>query len=171
MFKNNEDNTLDIITLSSFDLRAKAPIKQGRNNILGFYKMDSDDSSITLEGDYGNVEAVRTMELLNEMLPQLGDNVKLGTLGILSSINGAAYRAYNIGEFNKNYFQDIITIGNKENEGLNIENNFSVAQFTDPVEEILKEYITITTGKPEAYVREYAQYGFDELKETDNDVV
>ena len=28
VFKNNEDNTLDIITLSSFDLRAKAPIKQ-----------------------------------------------------------------------------------------------------------------------------------------------
>ena len=47
--------------------------------------------------------------------------------------------------------------------------NFSVAQFTDPVEEILKEYITITTGKPEAYVREYAQYGFDELKEMDNE--
>ena len=169
VFKNNEDNTLDIITLSSFDLRAKAPIRQGRNNILGYYRRDSE--YIDLEGDYGNVEAVRTMELLNEMLPQLGSNVKLGTLGVLSSINGAAYRSYNIGEFNKNYFQNIITVVNKENSGLNIENNFSVAQFTDPVEEILKEYITITTGKSEAYVREYTQYGFDELKETDNDVV
>ena len=67
VFKNNEDNTLDIITLSSFDLRAKAPIRQGRNNILGYYRRDSE--YIDLEGDYGNVEAVRTMELLNEMLP------------------------------------------------------------------------------------------------------
>nr|DAP08318.1 MAG TPA: hypothetical protein [Bacteriophage sp.] len=67
VFKNNDDNTLDIITLSSFDLRAKAPIRQGRNNILGYYRRDSE--YIDLEGDYGNVEAVRTMELLNEMLP------------------------------------------------------------------------------------------------------
>lgn len=169
VFKNNNDNTLDVITLSAFDLRAQAPIKQGRHNILAFYKRDSE--YIDLEGDYGNVEAVRTMELLNEMLPQLGDNVKLGTLGILSSINGAAYRSYNIGEFNKNYFQNIITVVNKENERLNIENNFSVAQFTDPVEEILKEYTIITEGKPAAYVREYNQYGFDELIDADNDVV
>ena len=34
VFKNTKDDTLDIITLSSFDLRAKAPIKQGRTNIL-----------------------------------------------------------------------------------------------------------------------------------------
>lgn len=169
VFRNTKDNTLDIITLSAFDLRAKAPIKEGRKNILGYYKMDS--QYIDLEGDYGNVETVRTMELLNEMLPNLGENIKLGTIGVLSSINGAAYRAYNIGEFNRKYFQNIITVVNKENTGLNIQNNFSVAQFINPVEEILKEYITITTGKSKAYIREYDQYGFDELHSTDNDVI
>lgn len=169
VFKNTKDDTLDIITLSSFDLRAKAPIKQGRTNILGFYKMDSE--YIDLEGDYGNVEAVRTMTLLNEMLPNLGGNIKLGTLGVLSSINGAAYRAYNIGEFNKKYFQNIVSVVNKENEGLDIKNNFlSGVEFVNPIDELLKEYNNIIEGKSESYSREYNQYGFDELEESHNEI-
>jgi len=44
------------------------------------------------------------MELINEMLPELGDNIILGTLGVVSSCGNGAYRAFNIGEFNKNYF-------------------------------------------------------------------
>lgn len=167
VFKNKNDDTLDIITLTPFDLRAKAPIKNGRKNILGFYKMDTE--YLDLEGDYGNVEAVRTMELLNEMLPKL-EGVQLGTLGVLSSINGAAYRAYNIGEFNKKYFQNIVSIVNQENQGLNIKNNFSQAHFINPVTEIIKEYNNIIEGKSEAYTREYEQYGFTDLNDTTNEV-
>lgn len=167
VFKNKKDDTLDIITLTPFDLRAKAPIKNGRNNILGFYKMDTE--YLDLEGDYGNVEAVRTMELLNEMLPNL-EGVQLGTLGVLSSINGAAYRAYNIGEFNKKYFQNIVSIINQENPGLNIKNNFLQAHFINPITEIIKEYNNIIEGKSEAYSREYEQYGFTDLDTASNEI-
>jgi hypothetical protein len=36
-----------------------------------------------MEANYGNIEAVRTMTLLNEIVPELGD-VRLGRLKVLS---------------------------------------------------------------------------------------
>ena len=164
-FRNKDTNKLDLILLSAFDIRAKADIKKGQKNILAAYKYDSE--YIDLEGDYGNVEAVRAMELLNEILPQLG-NVKLGTLGVLSTINNAPYRAYNIGEFNKNYFQNILSIVNSENKGLNAKNNFVQATFSDPVEDIISEYNRITEGKSDSYKKEYDQFGFEELANSEN---
>ncbi len=168
LFRNKNTNVIDFICLSAFDIRAKANIKSGQKNILAAYRYDSE--YVDLEGDYGNVEAVRTMELLNEILPSLG-NAKLGTLGVLSTINGAPYRSYNIGEFNKKYFQNIVAIVNSENKGLNIINNFSQAYFTNPVEEIINEYIRVTDGKSENYKKTYEELGLDELSAEDNTLV
>ena len=159
IFRNIDDNTIDIITLTSFDLNVQAGFKKG-TNILGHYKFDGE--YVDLQGNYGNIEAVRTMELLNEILPQLGD-VRLGTLGVLSSINGSSFRKFDIGQFNKNYFQDIIKVVNKENSGLNIENNFRAAKFVDPVESILNEYLRIIESKSPSEQARYKEYGFDDL--------
>lgn len=158
IFKS-DDGVIDIISLTSFDLNAKASFSKG-TNILGSYKLDSQYND--LEGNYGNIEAVRAMELLNEILPQLGD-VKLGTLGVLSSINHANFRKFDIGQFNKNYFQKITDIVNKENSDIKIENNFRAVKFVDPVESILEEYIKILDGKSDQEKSGYSKYGFDEL--------
>lgn len=164
IFLNNETNVLDIITLSTFDVRAKAILRHGTSNILGCYRRNSE--YIDLESDYGNIETVRTMELLNEILPHLGDNIKLGTVGVLSATNNAPYRCYNIGEFNKKYFSTIVTVVNQENPNLNIQNNFSknTVSFVDPVEEILNEFLAITNDKSPQYTKEYDQLGFKELE-------
>lgn len=159
IFRNKEDNTIDIITLTSFDLNVQAGFARG-TNILGHYRFDG--QYVDLQGDYGNIEAVRAMELLNEVLPQLGE-VRLGTLGVLSSINGSSFRKFDIGQFNKNYFQEIIKVVNKENSGLNIENNFRAAKFVDPVESILNEYLRIVDSKSTSEQARYAEYGFGQL--------
>lgn len=159
IFKNKEDNTIDIITLTSFDLNVQAGFAKG-TNILGHYRFDG--QYVDLQGNYGNIEAVRAMELLNEVLPQLGE-VRLGTLGVLSSINGSSFRKFDIGQFNKNYFQEIIKVVNKENSGLNIENNFRAAKFVDPVESILNEYLRIVDSKSTSEQARYAEYGFGQL--------
>lgn len=168
VFLNNDTKVLDIITLSTFDVRSKAILRHGTSNILGCYRRNSE--SINLDSDYGNIETVRTMELLNEIIPYLGEDVKLGTIGVLSSTNGAPYRSYNIGEFNKKYFNSIITVVNQENQGLDIQNNFSKSgvSFVDPVEEILDEFLAITDKKSASYTKEYDQLGFKELGEADN---
>lgn len=159
IFRNKEDNTVDIITLTSFDLNVQAGFAKG-TNILGHYRFDG--QYVDLQGNYGNIEAVRAMELLNEVLPQLGE-VRLGTLGVLSSINGSSFRKFDIGQFNKNYFQEIIKVVNKENSGLNIENNFRAAKFVDPVESILNEYLRIVDSKSTSEQARYAEYGFGQL--------
>lgn len=159
IFRNKDDNTIDIITLTSFDLNTQAGFKNG-TNILGSYRFDG--QYVDLQGNYGNIEAVRAMELLNEILPQLGE-VRLGTLGVLSSINGSSFRKFDIGQFNKNYFQEIIKVVNKENSGLNIENNFKAAKFVDPVESILNEYLRIIDSKSPSEVARYQEYGFGQL--------
>lgn len=159
IFRNKQDNTIDIITLTSFDLNVQAGFAKG-TNILGHYRFDG--QYVDLQGNYGNIEAVRAMELLNEVLPQLGE-VRLGTLGVLSSINGSSFRKFDIGQFNKNYFQEIIKVVNKENSGLNIENNFRAAKFVDPVESILNEYLRIVDSKSTSEQARYAEYGFGQL--------
>ena len=161
VFRNKEDNTIDLISLTSFDLNAKASLRFG-SNILGGYKLDTQYKG--LDAHYGNIEAVRAMELLNEILPQLG-NIRLGTLGVLSSINNASYRKYDIGQFNKLYFQDILDVVSKENQELEITNNFKSAKFIDPIEAILEEYLTIVQDKSSQEQAEYAKYGFDQLTE------
>lgn len=159
IFRNKDDNTIDIITLTSFDLNTQAGFAKG-TNILGHYRFDG--QYVDLQGNYGNIEAVRTMELLNEILPQLGE-VRLGTLGVLSSINGSSFRKFDIGQFNKNYFQEIIKVVNKENSGLNIENNFKAAKFVDPVESILNEYLRVVDSKDSSERARYDEYGFGQL--------
>lgn len=161
VFRNKEDNIIDLISLTSFDLNAKASLRFG-SNILGGYKLDTQYKG--LDAHYGNIEAVRAMELLNEILPQLGD-VRLGTLGVLSSINNASYRKYDIGQFNKLYFQDILDVVSKENQELEITNNFKSAKFIDPIEAILEEYLIIVQDKSSQEQAEYAKYGFDQLTE------
>lgn len=160
IFKN-KDGVVDIISLTAFDLNTQAGFRKG-TNILGSYRFNGEYNS--LQGDYGNIEAVRAMELLNEILPQLGD-VKLGTLGVLSSMGGSSFRKFDIGHFNKTYFQNIISVVNKENPDLKIENNFKAAQFVDPIESILEEYIKIIDNKSDKVKAEYQEYGLDQLEE------
>ena len=166
LFRNKDTNTLDMVNLSTFDVNAKANLRKGTNNILGCYKQDSE--YISLKADYGNIETVRAMTLLNEILPHLPEGIKLGTIGILSSVNGAPYRAYNIGEFNKKYFNKIISVANQENPSLKAQNNFKDASFVDHVEEVLDEFLTITNNKSESYKKEYDQLGFQELVNAEN---
>lgn len=168
IFRRGKDGPIDIVSLSPFNVNARAELKGNRKNILAAYKMDTE--YIDLEAEYGNIELVRAMELLNEILPELGDNVKLGTVSVISTVPGSPSRTKDIGEFNKNYFQKIIETVNKENDGLNIQNNFKNATFSDPVEEIIREFDTIINGKSTVYKREYEQFGFNELKDVNDDI-
>jgi hypothetical protein len=39
--------------------------------------------NFTMQSNYGNIEAIRTMVILNEVLPHMGDGFKLGELKVL----------------------------------------------------------------------------------------
>jgi len=132
IFRNKKSNVLDFIDLTAFNINANAHLTKGEG-ILGAYEYQD---SVGLKADYGNIEAVRTMVLINELIPNLKD-VALGTMHILSSTSSTNYRSYNIGDFNQKYFRKIIDTVSHENSDLSISNNFGSIELENPIDSIL----------------------------------
>ena len=165
IFRNRKTGVVDIISISAFDLNSEVTFNKGKN-LLGSYRYDTELDRSELGANFGDIEAVRAMELLNEILPQM-KNVKLGTIGVLSAIGDGAFRRWDLGQFNRDYFQNIVKVVNKENPKLQIQNNFRDAQFVDPIDAILEEYQRVMEGKAEFEQNRLAYYGFDQLTEAE----
>lgn len=82
VFRNKHTDQLDVITLTTHDVALTYPFK-GRDNLLGYYLNDSNGYHFTMKSTYGNIEAIRTMTVLNELLPQIDGDFKLGELKVL----------------------------------------------------------------------------------------
>lgn len=165
VFKNRKTKVIDIISISAFDLNSEVTLNKG-DNLLGSYVRNNDLSRSELKADWGNIEAVRAMELLNESIPGLieqGETFKLGTIGVLSAIGDNSFRRWDLGQFNKDHFQNIIKVVNRENPKLEIVNNFRNTEFVNPIDTILQEYQRIMEGKAEFEQNRLSYYGFDQL--------
>lgn len=80
--KHRDTGQLDVFTISSSSPGATFSFK-GRKNLLGAYLTDMNNKRFTMQATYGNAEAIRTMALLNEILPELGGDIKLGQLRVI----------------------------------------------------------------------------------------
>lgn len=162
VFRNVKTNVVDFINLTAFNINAQAKLTKGEG-ILGAYEYQD---SLGLRADYGNVEAVRTMALINEIIPSLKD-VALGTMHILSSTGDTNYRSYNIGNFNQKYFRAICDKVTKENSDLTINNNFSQINMESPIDSILQTLLAVTDGKNSSQKERILDLGFGELTDLD----
>ena len=170
VFKNRKTNEIDIVSISVFDLNSEVSFNKGQH-VLGSYLRNNDLRRSDLENDWGNIEAVRSMELLNEIIPTLlqsDSKIKLGTLSVVSSLGNNYYRSFNIGQFNKQHFQNILSVVGRENSKLDITNNFSKIEFANPVDQLLQEYQRVMEGKPEYEQNRLAYYGFDQLTQAES---
>lgn len=163
IFRNTKTNSIDIITLSTFDLNQKAHFSKG-DTVLGNYLRKSE--YIDLESNYGNIELIRTLSLINEIIPQLGD-VRLGNVGVLSAVGEFPYIQHNIGEFSKKYYYKVIQTVNKEVGDIKIQNNFNKAEFISDLEYLTREYLNIVESKDNTEKGFYEQLGFGELENID----
>ena len=124
MFRHKATNQIDIITLSPYDLSTKNTVK-GRDHLLGYYMGNINNYNFTMESNYGNIEAVRTLTLLNEILPKLNFKPKLGQLKIVGLSN---YHRKKGAEFEFSHllpqFDTIVEVVNSNNANLNMPNNF-----------------------------------------------
>ena len=169
VFFNRKTNILEMVSVSAFDLNSDVSFAKG-DHVLGSYLRDNDQDKSRLAADYGNIEAVRAMELLNEMLPKLLQSkpqLKLGTLTVMSAIGKNDFRPFHMGEFNRRHFQNILKVVNRENKSINIQNNFQKVEFTNPIDIILEEYQRLMEGRSEAEQNKLAYYGFDQLAEAE----
>lgn len=81
-FQNTETNQLDVFTISSFNPSVKYSFK-GRKNLLGYHIPDMNTENFEMECNYGNIDAIRTVAILNEILPEIGGTYKLGQLKVI----------------------------------------------------------------------------------------
>ena len=143
-FKNNKTDQLDIISLSPYDLNQVAEFSKNRGSTLAGYYLYNREAEGIPEATYGNIEVMRTMALLNEVIPNL-DNCKLGKLKVLSPVKnggkGGSY-VYNFRQANV-VFNRMLEVALKNNQGIEVENNFSKAEFKDPLEILIQEYQNI----------------------------
>lgn len=166
IFKNKKTKVIDVISISAFDLNSMNTLSKG-DNLLGSYVNDTSHNRSDLQADWGNIEGIRAIELLNEILPSLKD-VKLGNISVLSAIGNNYFRSWDIGSFNRRHFQNVLNVVGTENPKLKIVNNFRSAQFVDPIEVILGEYQRAMEGKSQAEQNRLSAYGFDQLAEAES---
>jgi hypothetical protein len=102
LFKNRKTKQINIVIISAQDLKQKR--KFGRNtNILGYHLTDMQASDNQghelLSATNGNIEIIRGLVLLNELIPslkkELGEDIKLGEIevigGLGTSTHGLSY--------------------------------------------------------------------------------
>ena len=164
LFKNKDSGQIDIVDITSEDLQQKGDFRKGATNILGSYKLDGNKDASTLKGDMGNVELIRTMILLNQLLPSLSDP-KLGEVIVLSTSKNGQSRRHYIEQFNDQYFKDFLKVVKKENgEKLNhINNNISKASFVDFFDDVINTYNDLMEGLSDAQRNTFEQMGFSEI--------
>ena len=133
LFKNKNTNQIDVITISSKDLYQVPRYKYG-DNILGGYVTDRD---FVWKGDFGNVETVRTMTMLNEILPTIKGDYELGNIKIVSRLSMG--RSYNMEHVYKDYLNPIFKVVRNNNKDLKIIDNFKSAKYSDPLDLLFKE--------------------------------
>ena len=126
----NDKGQVDVITLTNFDVTTKYQFK-GRDNLLGYYLPELNDRGFTMQSNYGNIEAIRTMTILNEVLPHLnGSSLKLGelkVLGISHQIHGKKGALFDFSRLVPQ-FNTIIEVVNA-NTDAKIVNNFKEQGF------------------------------------------
>lgn len=151
LFRNNETDQIDVICLSNFNLRAKTSFN-GQQNIMGSYITDASRDTkglINFSANYANIEAVKTMTILNEVLPQLNQSdFVLGEMRILSTQNGGMMELYDMESLNRDLFQEVVRVVKKNAQNFEFTNNFTKSKYVDPLKILLDDYQRIISTSP-----------------------
>ena len=163
LFTNEKTGQTDVISLSHLNLNANVKIN-GTSNILGAYKQDS--MTKTLKSHYGNIETIRTILLLNSVLPELEfDNMKLGQVKVISALGHS--RIYDIGHLTKDYLPEIFKVVKQYNPELSVKNNLQSANFVNYIDVLLSAYNNIMEKQGSWNKDKVEQLGFSALSEAE----
>ena len=151
MFKNTLTGQVNLVTLSGLNLDQIHSF-EGRTNILGFHLNDlqgtDNQGRELMKATYGNIETMRTMFLLNEIIPQLGSDIKLGDLTVVGGLGGRIQsQQYPIQLIVSNFVkaQEVL---NQKDPGLKISNNFATVEHISPVQLLINEFWDILHESP-----------------------
>ena len=149
IFTNKRTGQVDVVTLTTYDVTTEYKFK-GRNHLLGYYLPNVNDEGFTMASNYGNIEAMRTMLILNEILPHLnGGDIRLGelkVLGISHQIHGKKGALFDLSRL-ASQFDTVVKVVNK-NTDAKITNNFKEKEFKyiDPVDILIQQWQEIISS-------------------------
>lgn len=167
IFKHKKTGQTDFITLTNLNLNATFDVNN-RKNILGGLISDAEQYK-TLNNQYGNVEAIRTLLLLNSTFSELEtDTMKLGQIKIISPMVNGQSRIYDIGDLTKNYLPDIFRVVKRFYPESKVKNNLANVEFVDYVEVLCNYYHGIMEGMAEKTQDAFDKMGFGDLMEANN---
>lgn len=144
----NSLGQVDVITLTTYDVKQQHKFNK-RDHLLGSYLPEVNDFNFTLTSTYGNIEAIRTMTILNEILPSLAGNFRLGELkilGISHQFRGKSGLLFDLQQLSKQ-FDTVVKVVNT-NANAEIENNFRKlnVKYVDPVDILVQNWQEIVNG-------------------------
>ena len=151
IFENTLTHQINVVTLTGLNLD-QIHTFEGRENILGFHLNDSqaldNQGRELMKSTYGNIETMRTMFLLNELIPQLGENIKLGDVSVIGGLgNRIQSQSYPIQLILPNFLKATQVLNDKE-PNLKIQNNFTSVKNISPVELLINEFWDIMQDNP-----------------------
>lgn len=165
MFQH-KSGQVDIISLSSFNLNVSPTLSKKETSVLGDHVYDVETS--VFKGDFGNIELVRILTLLNQIAPSLGEGFKLGKIQTINT-QSQTQRAYSASYLNRSQFSEILRVVNKENQKDQIKNNLYNCKFVDELGVLLNEYLSITGSLNDAQKDFYDTLGFTTLQQISDD--
>lgn len=169
VFRNNITDQIDVVCLSNYSLKQKIKFNN-QNNIMGSYINDSSTDTrglINFPSNYANIEAMRTMTILNEVLPQINQSkLLLGELRVISTFGSGEEIKYDIESLNRDLFQESVKIVKKNNPDFIFNNNFVRAKYVDPLDILMRDYQNIisTSSISDAERQDIVDLGFNNLE-------
>lgn len=151
LFENKHTKQINMVIISPENIKQKR--KFGRNtNILGYHLSDMQASDNQghklLDATSGNIQIMRGLAILNELLPTLGDGVKLGEIEVLGGLGtNTQGLSYPISQVLPNFIKARQVLNSKD-ASLNIKNNFQEAEHISDVDILCQKFSDILTYDP-----------------------
>lgn len=168
LFRNKTTDQVDVVAFSPYDLGTFVQFKNG-DSVLGSYLTNTRSGGlINYRSTYGNIEAVKAMVLLNQVLPKLEGDFTLGKLHVLSLQGNGQGIPFSMESLHKECFQAVLKEVNKLPE-TSIKNNFTNYKFVDRFGTLLQEYDSVIkdTKAAESEKQELIETGFGALATAD----
>lgn len=157
LFQNVNTGQVDIINITNLDLRAKIKFNKGKN-LAGHYLMDLD--ARLPEASYGLITGVQVISLLNQLIGTI-KNPKLGTMKIVTTVNGGSSQNYNIETFVNKIYKPLINIVNNNTKPEDkIQIKLSNNDFVDEYQTIYDELQNILNSNRSFLLTEESEQKF-----------
>lgn len=147
VFVHSKTKQIDTVTLTNADVGLEHDFK-GRKHLLGNYIGELNTENFTLSSNYGNIETIRTLAILNQVLPNFEGDFKLGelqVLGISRQFHGKKGVAYNYAQIIPEFNTMVRVVNHNNPNKPPIVNNFIEKNIhtTEPSDVLIQNYYAI----------------------------